>query len=230
MNHDDDDDTTVWKKRMHESVTMAVPELLSKIPVHSLLVDTLGNLVDRCQTMVDLVLFPEEKKSVLSESVILGMIHAQRHQRPDKRRFQLADILTFFVSLTSHETIEWTKSMGTVGGAVNVTTTPGLRTLPACPMDIVVPPCVFIFHSINTIWLIFREEVSIGHQGGEGVVKGPPSPPLAISILKTTSSAMNNNKATKSNKKHVRISQELPRYKSLLMTPTNKRKTIKIHH
>lgn len=229
MNHDHDDDndttTTIWKKRMHESVTMAVPELLSKIPVHSLLVDTLGNLVDRCQTMIDLVLFPEEKKSVLSESVILGMIHAQRHQRPDKRRFQLADILTFFVSLTSHETIEWTKS------SVNVTT-PGLRTLPACPMDIVVPPCVFIFHSINTIWLIFREEVSIGHQGGggEGVVKGPPSPPLAISILKTTSSAMNNNKATKSNKKHVRISQELPRYKSLLMTPTNKRKTIKIHH
>lgn len=218
MNYVDDTTTKIWKKRMHESITMAAPELLSKIPVHSLLVDTQGNLVDRCQTMVDLVLFPEEKKSVLSESVIIGMIHAQRHQRPDKRRFQLADILTFFVSLTSHETIEWTKSMVT-------TAVPSLQTLPACPMDIVVPPCVFVFHSINIVWLIFREEVSIGHQGGGKVVR----PPLAISILKTTSAINNNNnKATKSNKKHVRISQELPRYKSLLTT--TKRKTIKIHH
>ena len=191
------------EKRMRDggSTAIVVPELQSTIALISVLVDSHGNMMDRCHTDVKV------ETGIVSESVLIGMIHQQRHQRPDKRRFQLADILTFFVPTTPTALKDWSRSTDMM---------PQLQPRPAVPMDIVVPASLFIFHSINCIWLIFREEVCVG--SSSSVKKAAP---LAVSILKTPGS-------NKSNKKHVRISQELPRYKSLLMS--TKKKTIKIHH
>jgi len=183
-------------KRMHDSSTLAGPELQTTINVVSLMVDTQGTMMDRS---ID-VAAVDAGTGTVSESVFLGIMHAQRHQRPDKRRFQLDDMVTFFVPVKSPlDSFCHSSSL--------------LTTLPAIPKDIVVPPSLFVFHSINCIWLIFREEVP------KTTSTGGTTPHLAISILKSSN--------TKSNKKkHVRISQELPRYKTLLP----KRKTIKIHY
>jgi hypothetical protein len=192
-------------KRMHDSSTLAVPELQTTINIVSLMVDVNGTLMDRS---IDVAAVDTGTATgtatgtgTVSESVFLGIMHAQRHQRPDKRRFQLADMVTFFVPVkTPLESLDQSQL---------------LTTLPAIPKDIVVPSCLFVFHSINCIWLIFREEVPKTTTSSTGTT--PPH--LAISILKASN--------TKSNKKkHVRISQELPRYKTLLP----KRKTIKIHY
>jgi hypothetical protein len=207
----------MWlETRMKENTFTLVttPELPSTISVISLLVDAQGNLMDRCPSIVDV-----NGDGVVPESVVMGMIHAQRHQRPDKRRFQLADIVTYFVPVTL-TLLDWTRSSTLVDNDGS-----WMNTLPAIPMDIVVPPSLFIFHSIQCIWLIFREEVCVGHTSTASLsasLSPSLSPPLAISILKTSASSSS---TTKSNKKHVRISQELPRYKSMLLT--NKRKTMK---
>jgi hypothetical protein len=194
--------------RMKENTFTLVttPELPSTISVISLLVDAQGNLMDRCPSIVDV-----NGDGVVPESVVMGMIHAQRHQRPDKRRFQLADIVTYFVPVTL-TLLDWTRSSTLVHNDGS-----WMKTLPAIPMDIVVPPSLFIFHSIQSIWLIFREEVCVGHTSTASLSPSL-SPPLAISILKKPpqgSAAAAT--TTKSNKKHVRISQELPRYKSMLL-------------
>jgi len=194
-----------------------------EICVVSMMVDTAGTLVDMVRTSAKLlssssVSVPMTmEKRVLPESALLGMIHAQRHQRPDKRRFQLVDVETFFVTPTTN-LVDFAR-----GSARSVGWT---QTLPAVPMDIVVPPTMMVFHRLNCIWLLFREEV---------LLLKPPPPPSSSSLTGTIKSALSKGGGggggggvggVKSAKKHVRISQEMPRYKSLL----SKRKTIKIHH
>jgi len=181
---------------------VTAPEVPATIRIISLLVDSQGTLIDRCQTVVDVV-----GGGIVPESVVMGMIHGQRHQRPDKKRFQLDDIVTYFVPVTT-TLFDWTRGS-------SMEDNDWMKTLPAIPMDIVVPPSLFIFHSIQCVWLLFREEVCVGHTS--------LPPPLAISILK--SAEFKSSGGAKSHKKNVRISQELPRYKAML----SRRKTIKIH-
>lgn len=194
-----------------------------EICVVSMMVDTAGTLVDMVRTPAKLLSFSSPvrvprstEKRVLPESALLGMIHAQRHQRPDKRRFQLVDVETFFVTPTN--LVDFAR--GSSSAAENWT-----QTLPAVPMDIVVPPTMMVFHRLNCIWLLFREEVLLLKP------HPPPSPPSSSTLSGTIKSALSKGGGgvggVKSAKKHVRISQELPRYKSLL---SKKRKTIKIHH
>ena len=195
-----------------------------EIRVVSMMVDTAGTLVDLVRTPVKLLSVPTTEKRVLPESTLLGMIHTQRHQRPDKRRFQLVDIHTFFVTLTTN-LVDFSRARD--DGGADLLLAPGggggwSASLPAIPMDIVVPPTMLVFHRLNCIWLLFKEEVLL-----------PKARPFAAAAATTTSdaavgaikSALSKG-GVKSAKKHVRISQELPRYKSLL----SKRKTIKIHY
>jgi len=198
-----------------------------EICVVSMMVDTAGTLVDMVRTSAKLLSSSSSsssvrvpmtmEKRVLPESALLGMIHAQRHQRPDKRRFQLVDVETFFVTPTTN-LVDFARGSARSAGWT--------QTLPAVPMDIVVPPTMMVFHRLNCIWLLFREEV---------LLLKPPPPPSSSSLTGTIKSALSKGGGggggggvggVKSAKKHVRISQELPRYKSLL----SKRKTIKIHH
>lgn len=197
-----------------------------EICVVSMMVDTAGTLVDMVRTSAKLLSSSSSsssvhvpmtmEKRVLPESALLGMIHAQRHQRPDKRRFQLVDVETFFVTPTTN-LVDFARGSTRSAGWT--------QTLPAVPMDIVVPPTMMVFHRLNCIWLLFREEVLL--------LKPPPPPSSSYSSSSSTGtikSALSKGGGgvggVKSAKKHVRISQELPRYKSLL----SKRKTIKIHH
>ena len=188
-----------------------------EIGVVSMMVDTAGTLVDLVRTQVKLM--PTTEKRVLPESTLLGMIHTQRHQRPDKRRFQLVDIHTFFVTLTTN-LVDFSRAsddmLATGCGGWSA-------SLPAIPMDIVVPPTMLVFHRLNCIWLLFKEEVLLPKaRPFATTTTTPTSDAAAVGAIKSALSKG----GVKSAKKHVRISQELPRYKSLL----SKRKTIKIHH
>ena len=169
------------------------------IRMDCILVDSRGALLEVQRQQVALT-SKSADEHVIPESVFLGLVHTLRHQRSDKRRFQLADMMTFFVP-----------DAGVGAGASSAK----MQTLPPIPCDVVVPTTLPIFHGINRIWLIFREEVLVA----TGLASTANKKPLAVSILK--------NGATKSNNinKRVRISQELPRYKEL----RKPRKTIKIH-
>lgn len=182
--------------RMMYSDKMAVPETQTRVKIVSILVDSKGSVLEQRSCWEPLL--PD---GVMPESVLLGCIHAERHQRADKRRFQLADIQTFFVTATGQETHDLARGSWA----------PGLQGLSPVPKDVVVPPSLFIFHGINCVVLLFKEEVRVGLTLAKSR--------LAVSILKPTGGT------TTKNKKHVRISQELPRYKDLLKP----RKTIKIH-
>lgn len=182
---------------------IAAVEQQQSIRMDCILVDSRGSVLEVQRQRVALVSSGASACAVIPESVFMGLVHALRHQRPDKRRFQLADMMTFFVPEPLHHG---------AGAAAGAAASAKMQTLPPIPCDVVVPTTLPIFHGINRIWLIFREEVL--------VLAATPTnkkPPLAVSILK--------NGATKSNNKRVRISQELPRYKEL----RKPRKTIKIH-
>lgn len=163
------------------------------VAVVSILVDAQGNVVDVCRTMVSLEARGDKGRLVVPEAVCLDAMHAQRHLRADKRRFRLEDILTYFIVVDDDDEAL------------------PLQTLPAVPMDIEVPPTVAMFHALNRVWLIFRQEVQVSRSNKKPLGGG--------GILKQAGEA-------KSVKKHVRISQELPRYKNLIAV----RKTIKIHY
>jgi hypothetical protein len=198
--------STEWESehvRMMYSDKMAAPEPQTRVKMISLIVDSKGSVLEQRQIWVPLI-----EGGVMPESVLLGLIHAERYQRADKRRFQLADIQTFFVKTTAQETLDLARTAAAGAG-------PTLNALPPVPVDVVVPPSIFIFHRINCVFLIFREEVRVA----AAAARSNKQPPLAVSILKTAGGTTNKNK------KQVRISQELPRYKDLLKP----RKTIKIH-
>lgn len=198
--------STEWESehvRMMYSDKMAAPETQTRVKMISLIVDFKGSVLEQRQIWVPLI-----EGGVMPESVLLGLIHAERYQRADKRRFQLADIQTFFVKTTAQETLDLARSAAAAAAA--------FKALPPVPVDVVVPPSLFIFHRINCVFLIFREEVRVA----AAAARSNKQPPLAVSILKTAGGT-----TTNKNKKHVRISQELPRYKDLLKP----RKTIKIH-
>jgi len=163
-----------WEKIKHDTtVDLDYPFVVNIV---SIMVDIHGSIVDQCRNPVHLIV------DKIPESILLGMIHQQRHQRVDGRRFQLAEMMTYF--MTSLDKLDQNC----------------LRTLPNIPMDIIVPPSLFCFHDVHCVWLIFREEVCIRQQGFYN------QKPLAISILK------NDSNDKKSLKKQVRISQDLPRY------------------
>ena len=75
--------------RMMYSDKMAVPETQTRVKVVSILVDSKSSVLEQRSCWVPLL--PD---GVMPESVLLGFIHAERHQRADKRRFQLIDIQT----------------------------------------------------------------------------------------------------------------------------------------
>ena len=195
---------------------IASVEQQQSIRMDCILVDSRGAVLEVQRQRVALVSSGASACAVIPESVFLGLVHALRHQRPDKRRFQLADVMTFFVPAPLHHVAAsaGAAASASAGAAAGAAASAKMQTLPPIPCDVVVPTTLPIFHGINRIWLIFREEVL--------VLAATPTnkkPPLAVSILK--------NGATKSNNinKRVRISQELPRYKEL----RKPRKTIKIH-
>lgn len=179
----------------------------SSIRMDCILVDSRGFLLEVQRKRVPLV-SGGGASAVIPESVFLGLVHALRHQRPDKRRFQLADMMTFFVPAAS------SAGASSAGAASACAACAKMQTLPPIPCDVVVPTTLPIFHGINRIWLIFREEVLVA----TGLASTANKKPLAVSILKNGATKSNNNK-------RVRISQELPRYKEL----RKPRKTIKIH-
>ena len=195
---------------LHHSEKMASPESQRHVTLHMVFVEANGNVLEIVRKEVELQQ-QEQEQQVVPERVFVGLMHEHRHRRPDGRRFQWTDLLTYFVKYSSQETVDYARR----SVETKTTTTPLLQVLPPIAADVVVPPSLFIFHKVNSLWLIFREEVL--------AVAAPANvKPLAVSILKRTQTATTTNK----NKKNVRISQDLPRYKELLRKP---RKTIRIH-
>ena len=198
---------------LHHSEKMASPESQRHVTLHMVFVEANGNVLEIVRKEVELQQQEQEQEQqVVPESVFVGLMHEHRHRRPDGRRFRWTDLLTYFVKYSSQETVDYARR----SVEPKTTTTPLLlQVLPPIAADVVVPPSLFIFHKVNSLWLIFREEVL--------AVAAPTSvKPLAVSILKRSQTATTTNK----NKKNVRISQDLPRYKELLRKP---RKTIRIH-
>lgn len=143
----------------------------------------------------------------LDEGFCLGWMAKQR-SREDGRRYKLLDMHTYVVQVDPQYLYEYSKTGKTLTSS---------WTTVALPMDIPVPPTLPIFHEVNAVYFVFREEVALGFSAA------PAEKNLAISILKRAAND------TKSVKKQVRISQELPRYKDMLMAKKHK-KTIKIMH
>lgn len=74
---------------------IAAVEQQQSIRMDCILVDSRGSVLEVQRQRVALVSSGASACAVIPESVFMGLVHALRHQRPDKRRFQLADMMTF---------------------------------------------------------------------------------------------------------------------------------------
>ena len=165
---------------------IAAVEQQQSIRMDCILVDSRGSVLEVQRQRVALVSSGASASAsasacaMIPESVFLGLVHALRHQRPDKRRFQLADMMTFFVPAPLHHVAAGAGASASAGAAAGAAACAKMQTLPPIPCDVVVPTTLPIFHGINRIWLIFREEVLVS----SSVEAASNKKPLAVSILK----------------------------------------------
>jgi hypothetical protein len=154
-------------------------ELMNSIAMKFLYVNTQNEIIHIIEDDTPLKIV-DTKSSILEESNLINLIHKYRDY--NSKRYKCSHIVKYFIP-TDPQTI-----IDNINDPEFTFNEKDCLNVYDLPQDIDFPPSLFIFHSINTIYLFFHEMVLVN----------PVSP---ISILK---------KHNKKHTKRVRISDELP--------------------
>lgn len=135
-----------WTKEYIKNDSIHIREPMSKIKIQFIYINNQSNVEKMMYEYYPLDIFENESTSgsILSQNRLLQIIQSKR-QLLDKR-YKLDDILLYFITMDSTQ----------LGSFVQDGTIDAIQTL-QIPCDIIIPSSIFIFHSINTIYLIFRE-------------------------------------------------------------------------
>lgn len=149
MVNDEEDLDLSWTREYIQPNSIHVREPMSQIKIHFLYIDNHSKIDRHLSEYYPLDIFENDLNtgSVLPQGRLLQVIQSKR-QILDKR-YKLDDILLFFITMDSNQLVSFVQNN-------NQDSREYLQTK-QIPCDIVVPSSIFIFHSINTIYLIFRE-------------------------------------------------------------------------
>lgn len=170
------------------------PELMNNITlklVYTNIHNEIFHTIDR-----NIPLHVNLKESILSEEYLIETI--RKYRDFNDKRFKCDGIIQYFISMDPQTIIE------NIQDPDFEFKTDDCFSQFEIPKTISFPPSLFIFHSINTIYILFREMVLVN-----------PTNNSPVSIIKKYK-----NKITK----RVRISNELPTYS---ISKTDLRKTRK---
>ena len=148
---DEDEDLDLsWTKEYIQTDSIHVREPMSKIKIHFVYIDNYSKIDRVLSEYYSLDIFENDSNSgsILSQSRLLQIIQSKR-QILDKR-YKLDDILLYFITMDSGQLHSF------VQDKTNSDKSEYLQSK-QIPCNIVVPSSIFIFHSMNSIYLIFRE-------------------------------------------------------------------------
>ena len=139
-----------WTKEYIQTDSIHVREPMSKIKIHFVYIDNYSKIDRVLSEYYSLDIFENDSNSgsILSQSRLLQIIQSKR-QILDKR-YKLDDILLYFITMDSGQLHSF------VQDKTNSDKSEYLQSK-QIPCNIVVPSSIFIFHSMNSIYLIFRE-------------------------------------------------------------------------
>ena len=176
-------------------------ENMNSIYIHSIFINHLKDIDKIINSEVLLTQYNHSKNTYIPKELLLQFI--QNNTRYLKSQYKLHDIASFFVTLEPEDIQSYSKT-------IDLSSTHNFFKFHPSIDDIIVPPSIFIFHSINSIFLIYQEVI---HNTHNHTMK---------SILKSTSNK--NNKY--SDTKKVRINTQ---YNQTYKFKHNKHKKTRKH-
>lgn len=193
--------------RTMNSKTILSPELMTNINIHFVYINTNSEIVKVIKENHPLQQIDD--RCVLPEHLVLQIIHTKRQDKDT--RYKLVDILSFIVTLGSEHINGFTQNNDVIEDFMKTISIPG---------EIEIRPSIIIFHPLNTIYFIFREMILVTSKlqviskpqvNSSSMINPKKTPENAIpsSILK-----MGDTARSKKMTKRVRISDDLPTFKS----------------
>ena len=138
-----------WTKEYIPRDSIHLREPMSRVKMQFIYIDCYSKIEQITSQYCPLDIFENDSNSgsVLLQSRLLQIIQSKR-QFLDKR-YKLDDILLYFITMNSNQLVSFVQEKHQINDEY-------LQSK-QIPCDIVIPSSIFIFHSINTIYLIFRE-------------------------------------------------------------------------
>ena len=195
-------------KRIHKVKHKYCKEYMKSIYIHSIFINNEKQVDKIINSQITLSQYKHsENINYVPKDTLLQFIKNSTQSNPGKSHYKLNDIASFFVTLEPEDIQSYSKSTAGSDHSSFFKFHPSVD-------DIIVPSSIFIFHSINSIFLIYQEIIQ---NTNNHTVK---------SILKTTS---NKNKKRTDTKK-VRIDTQYNESYHVKPTKCNKtRRNITIH-
>lgn len=158
-------------------------ENMKSIYIHSIFINNEKHIDKIVKSEVTLSQYNHsENTKYIPKEIILNFIknnkHGDNRNTNNTTQYKLLDIASFFVTLEPEDIQSYSKS-------TDASSTYNFFKFHPSIVDIIVPPSIFIFHSVNSIFLIYQEIVQ---NTNNHTVK---------SILKTTSNKNNKHAETK---------------------------------
>lgn len=209
--------------RTTKGQTMYNKEPMSKINIQFIYINTNNEISRIIKEDHDLTLISmsdnshnatHNASSMLSEQIIFqltkskGRLTGTSLSNGLSARYHLDDILLYCVSLDPANIFDYVASPANKNVSNN---DPFMKILSPICGNIIVPPSLFIFHPLNTIYFIFREMVLV-----QDIL--PSHNPVIKSVLKSANPGLGQGLGqglSKKLTKRVRISPDLPSYKNL---------------
>ena len=151
-------------------------EKMNSIYIHSIFINHLKDIDKIINSEVLLTQYNQSENTYIPKDFLLQTI--QNNKQHLKTQYKLLDIASFFVTLEPEDIQSYSKT-------TDLSSAPNFFKFHPSVDDIIVPPSIFIFHSINSIFLIYQEVIQNTHNH------------TMKSILKTTSNKNNKYSDTK---------------------------------
>lgn len=178
---------TSWENeyiRETEGTVTYSPEPMTQIHAHLLYIDSHNVVQYSVNKTLPLDVLSDELGSQLSESALMHLIHSNREFQ--RKRYKCDGISQYCLSAEPTALFNRVRDPD-----YSIESPPYFQSFDI-PRAMHFPPSLFIFHSINRIWILFRELILVN------------DPPKLVSIIKKEGS----DKPKKT--KRVRISHDLP--------------------
>lgn len=151
-------------------------ENMNSIYIHSVFINHLNHIDKIINSEVSLSQYNHSENTYIPKDVFLQFI--QNNTLYHTSKYKLIDIASFFVTLEPEDIQSYSKM-------TDLSSAPNFFKFHPSIDDIIVPPSIFIFHSVNSIFLIYQEVIQNTHNH------------TMKSILKSTSNKNNKYSDTK---------------------------------
>lgn len=128
-------------------------EPMESISIHFLFVNTQFELCKKKVERVNLEILDNDAGSCLKEDILFQLLES--HRNIDGKRYKCDQILQFFVDVKPDQLFHY------IDSEKEPFQEPERMKILDIPRSIMLPPCSFLFHSSNSIWIIMQELVPV---------------------------------------------------------------------